>query len=251
MIRLGATMVLVLVLILVSYMNKIGIGREFVLALIRGFAQIMLLALILEYIFSAPYWYFYVLLLLFVMAVMAAHTSSRRAKHIRNGFSISLRSILAGTSVSLVTLAITGMMPMRPEFIIPLSGMAFGNSMKICSLTLDRVSAEVKANRLKIEAALALGADCREAIAPYSINSVRSAMIPTIDTMKTLGVITIPGVMSGMLMGGVSPILAAEYQVLIFIMMAATGIITTVYAVSLARKSLFTPAHQLVESQSP
>ena len=247
MIRLGATMVLVLVLVIVSYINKIGIGREFVLALIRGFAQIMLLALILEYIFSAPYWYFYVLLLLFVMAVMAAHTSSRRAKHIRHGFGISLQSILAGTSVSLITLAITGMMPMRPEFIIPLSGMAFGNSMKICSLTLDRLSAEVKSNKLKIEAALSLGADCKEAIAPYSINSVRSAMIPTIDTMKTLGVITIPGVMAGMLMGGVSPILAAEYQVLIFIMMAATGIITTVYAVSLARKSIFTPAHQLIE----
>ncbi len=247
MLRLGATMVLVIVLLLISRFQKIGIGREFVMALIRGFVQIMLLALVLEYIFSAPEWYFYVLLLLFTMAVMAAHTSSRRAKQIRNGFSISLRSILAGTSVSLITLAVTGMMPMRPEFIIPLSGMAFGNSMKICSLTLDRVSAEVKTNRLKIEAALALGADSREAIAPYSRTSVRAAMIPTIDTMKTLGVITIPGVMSGMLMGGVSPILAAEYQVLIFIMMATTGIITTVYALSLARKSLFTPAHQLVE----
>ncbi len=247
MIRLGATMVLVVVLVLVSYMKRIGIGKEFVLALIRGFTQIMILALVLEYIFAAPDWYFYVLALLFLMAVMAAHTSSRRAKHIRHGFGISLQSILAGTSVSLITLAITGMMPMRPEFIIPLSGMAFGNSMKICSLTLDRVSSEIKSNRLKIEAALALGADSSEAMAPYSIKSVRSAMIPTIDTMKTLGVITIPGVMAGMLMGGVSPILAAEYQVLIFIMMATTGIITTVYAVSLARKSIFTPAHQLIE----
>ena len=247
MIRLGATMVLVLVLVLVSYMKKIGIGKEFVLALIRGFTQIMILAIVLEYIFAAPEWYFYVLLLLFVMAVMAAHTSSRRAKHIRHGFGISLQSILAGTSVSLITLALTGMMPMRPEFIIPLSGMAFGNSMKICSLTLDRVSAEIKSNRLKIEAALALGADSREAMEPYARLSVRAAMIPTIDTMKTLGVITIPGVMAGMLMGGVSPLLAAEYQVLIFIMMATTGIITTVYAVSLARKSIFTPAHQLSE----
>jgi putative ABC transport system permease protein len=94
---------------------------------------------------------------------------------------------------------------------------------------------------------LSLGATPKEAMEEYSRMSVKAALIPNIDSLKTLGIIFIPGAMAGLLIAGTNPILAAEYQIIVYLMILGGGIITSLMAVYLARKLLFTKACQLAE----
>jgi putative ABC transport system permease protein len=138
-------------------------------------------------------------------------------------------------------------MPMEPQFIVPLAGMAFGNSMAICSISLDRLIREVKLNKFAIETALSLGASSSQALEEYGRISVRTSLIPTIDRLKTLGIIFIPGAMSGLLIAGTDPLVAAEYQIIVYLMIVGGGVITALIVTFLSRKRLFTDAEQLAE----
>jgi putative ABC transport system permease protein len=145
-------------------------------------------------------------------------------------------------------LIMIGIIPLEPEFMIPLGGMAIGNSMISCSLTLDRLKAEFKNNQAKIETSLALGATSEQAAEPYFTDSIRAALIPKLDNLKTLGLIFIPGAMTGMLIAGANPIWAAEYQVIIFFMIISSSIIATILLTILIKNRLFTKAHQIIEN---
>ena len=247
LIRLGFTAVLLLIVFVLSYLKKLGVGKEAALASIRGFLQLMILAILFGFIFDSPDWMLYTWTLFIAMAILAGYTSARRAKEIPNAWRITTPSIVIGTALTLVIMAFTGIMPVQAQFVIPLAGMAFGNTMNICSLSLNRIIGEIKNNRDKIEAALALGATSDQAIDPYIQTSVRAALIPSIDSLKTLGIIFIPGAMAGLLMSGTPPLVAAEYQIVVFFMIFSAGIMTATVVSSLARKRLFTEAHQLCE----
>jgi len=144
-------------------------------------------------------------------------------------------------------MAVTGIMPLDPQFVIPLSGMVFGNSMNVSSLTLNRIVGEIRNNRERVEAALVLGATSSQAAESYLRVSVRAGLISNIDSLKTLGIIFIPGTMAGLMMAGASPVLAAVYQIAVYFMILGAGIVTSLLASHFAVKRLFTEAHQLVE----
>ncbi len=247
MFRLALTTVLLIVVIILSHLKKIGIGKEVVIAVIRGFLQLMVLALLFAFIFDAPDWWLMVWALFAAMVAMAGWTSSKRVKEIPRAWDVTTPSITAGAALSLSVMAVTGIMPLSPQFVIPLSGMAFGNTMNVCSLTLNRIAAELKNNKGRIEAALALGATSQQAAEPYIRVSVRTALIPNIDSLKTLGIIFIPGAMAGLLMAGTSPYVAAVFQIAVFLMILSAGIVTSILVSHLAMKRLFTDAHQLVD----
>ena len=146
-----------------------------------------------------------------------------------------------------VQTAVSGAMPLEARFIVPLAGMVFGNSMRICSLTLDRLMREMRLNKGAVETTLSLGATSGQAMDTYGRMAVRAALIPTIDNIKTLGIIFIPGAMAGLLIGGVDPLLAAEYQIIIFLMIVGGGMITALTASHMARGKMFSEAEQLLE----
>ncbi len=244
---LGMVMVLFFAAVLLSFWKKIGIAKEYTLALLRGGIQLFLAATILYFLFDFEYWYYPIWLLIAAMAVMGGYTSAKRAGKMPKAYKITTPSILIGATVVLSVLAITGAMPSKPQFMIPLAGMAFGNAMTICSLALNRLIREFETNKPALETMLSLGANPKEAMSEYSKMSVRSALIPNIDSLKTLGIIFIPGAMSGLLIAGTDPILAAEYQIIVYLMIVGGGIITSITVVTLARKMLFTKAYQLAE----
>lgn len=247
MLRLGYTAVLLVLIIILSHLRKVGIGKEIIIASLRGFCQLMILAMIFAFIFDSPDWWLLIWLLFAAMISMAGWTSSKRIKEIPSIWNITTPSIAAGASISLVVMAITKIMPMKPQFVIPLSGMAFGNAMNVCSLSLNRIVAEIKNNKHRIEAALALGATSKVAAEPYIRVSIKSALIPNIDSLKTLGIIVIPGAMAGLLMAGTTPLVAAEYQIVVYFMILSAGIVTAILATYLSLKHIFTKNHQLVE----
>lgn len=244
---LGMVMVLFIIAIIISIWRKIGIAKEYTIALLRGSIQLFIAAAILFFLFEFEYWYFPIWIFIAAMAVMGGYTSARRAKKMPKAYRITTPSILIGATIVLSVLAITGAMPSKPQFIIPLAGMAFGNSMTICSLALNRLIREFETNKPTLETMLSLGAPPRVAMKEYSRMSVKAALIPNIDSLKTLGIIFIPGAMSGLLIAGTNPILAAEYQIIVYLMIVGSGMITSLIVVALSKRMFFTKAHQIEE----
>lgn len=251
MVRLALTSSLLGLVIMISYLRKLGIGRDSATAALRGTVQIMLLASIFVLVFDSELWYIIVWGIFAVMVHFAGWTSSRRAREVPGSYSIAVRSITLGSSTSIVVLALTGLMPMAPQFVIPLAGMCFGNSMTVCTLTLNRISGELRAHKSRIESALALGARSDQAADPYLKTSMRSALMPSIDSLRTLGIIFIPGTMTGLLMAGASPLVAAVYQVAVYFMIMGAGMVTAMMAAKLSVERLFTEAHQLIDIPEP
>ncbi len=242
-----ATSSLLILVIIISYFKKLGIGKEFSYAILKGGGQLVLIALFLTFLFESPYWVFLIWILILTMIIVGGHTSAKRATHMPQAFQVTTPSILAGASVALSVLALSRAMPLQPQYIIPLAGMAFGNSMSICSLALDRLAREIKLNKTAIESMLSLGIPSKKAIEEFNRLSIRAALIPTIDRLKTLGVIFIPGAMAGLLIAGTDPLVAAEYQIIVYLMIVSGGIITTMVATTLSRKKIFTEYEQLAE----
>ncbi|UCH88179.1 MAG: iron export ABC transporter permease subunit FetB [Thermoplasmata archaeon] len=243
--KLALTLILLAVIILLSRYRKLDIEEELIVATVRGFMQLMFLALILTFIFESHL--VLVLVVYGVMILMAGYTSSKRAKKLKAPLELTTTSILVGAGITLIIMILTGIIPLRMEFLIPLGGMVIGNSMINCSLALDRLGSDIQSNRNKIEAALSLGATSEQASLPQVRAAVRASLIPTIDNLKTLGIILIPGTMTGLLIAGADPIWAASYQLIIFFMILCAGSITIITATYLAQQKLFSKKHQLID----
>lgn len=244
---LGFVMVLFVIAIAISIWKKIGIAKEYSIALGRGTVQLFITAGILYFLFEFKWWYLIIWIIMIAMILMGGYTSAKRAGKIPRAYRITTPSILIGGTIVLIILWATGAMPAEPQFIIPLSGMVFGNAMTICSLALNRLIREFETNKPLLETMLSLGATPKEAMEDFGRMSVKAALIPNIDSLKTLGIIFIPGAMAGLLLAGTNPLLAAEYQIIVYLMILGGGIITSIIAVTLARKLLFTKAAQLQE----
>ncbi len=244
---LATVFILLGVVIVLSIIKKLNLGKEFTYAIIKGGLQLTAISLFLTFLFDFEYWYFLIWILLVGMVLFGGYTSAKRATGMKGAFSVTAPAILVGSTVVMIVLAVSRAMPLEPQFIIPLAGMAFGNSMAICSICLDRMLREVKLNRTAIETALSLGADSKKALEEYGKISIRASLIPTIDRLKTLGIIFIPGAMSGLLIAGTDPLVAAEYQIIVYLMIVGGGIITAILVGMLIRKKLFNDAEQLAE----
>lgn len=244
---LAAVMILLVIVIIISVIKKLGVGKEFAIAIAKGGGQLTLIALFLTFLFDFEYWYFLIWVLIATMIVVGGYTSAKRATGVPKAYEITTPAILAGAALALTVLAVSQAMPLKPQFIIPLAGMAFGNSMAICSICMDRLLREVKLNRNIIETKLSLGADSKKALEEFNRLSVRASLIPTIDRLKTLGVIFIPGAMAGLLIAGTDPLVAAEYQIIVYLMIVGGGIITSLMVTLLVRTKLFNDSEQLMD----
>ncbi|HII75531.1 MAG TPA: iron export ABC transporter permease subunit FetB, partial [Methanolinea sp.] len=243
LVRLGLSLILLGIVIAISYAKRLGIGWEVGFAAGRAILQLMVVVLILTVVFESgdPG---LVALVLSAMVVIAAYTSGTRAGGgIEHPLRITLPSIAIGTLVILAVLILIGVLPLEPEFLIPVGSMNIGGSMIICSLVLNRIRREVETGREQIETSLSLGATSREAVEPFTRLSVKGSLIPSIDRLRTLDIIV--GTMAGMIIAGINPVWAAQYQLVILFLLMASEIITAVIATYLAERQLFTEAGQL------
>jgi putative ABC transport system permease protein len=133
----------------------------------------------------------------------------------------------------------------RPQYAIPLLGMLLGNTMSGVALALDRLTQGAWQQRTIIEGRLLLGQRWREAIGPVRREAMRSGMIPTISGMATAGVVSLPGMMTGQILAGVSPIQAVKYQILVIFLIAAGTGFGTQLAVSVGSRRLFDERERL------
>lgn len=127
-----------------------------------------------------------------------------------------------------------------PQYIIPLSGMTIGNAMVVSGLLLNQMRREISTARGEIDTLLSLGATARQAVQDVMKRAVKASMIPTIDGMKTVGLVQLPGMMTGMIIAGADPVEAVRYQILIVFAFASSAAVTSIILSLLSYKLWFT-----------
>jgi len=227
------------------YARRFGIGKEILLAGTRALVQILILASIILILFQKPlYWSFPVLIM---MAATAGYTTYSRSGKLEMGLPVAIVSITIASLLLLIPFFLVGIFPVEARYIVPTGSILIGNAMNVSSLAIDRYKGEIKNRRAEIETYLALGARPEIAVAACLKQGILSALIPSIDNMKNLGIVWIPGVMTGMLLGGADPMEAASIQIAIFTSIFAAGMIASSLLLHFSTDSFFTKAAQLKE----
>ena len=235
---------LVAVAVALSLFERLDLERDISVAVVRSFVQLTAIGYIIEFVFGLEN-AFAVAGLLVGMVAFAGWTSSRRARGVPRGFVVATGSIAVAAALTLGLLLLLQVVPPTARYLIPLGGMVIGNSMNTASLTLTRLRDDLKEQRLKVEAALALGATSRQAVSPILKASLRGAMIPLIDSTKTAGIVFLPGAMAGMIIGGADPLEAVRLQMVVLYMLLGSVSIAAIAVGLLSYRSFFTRRHQL------
>ncbi len=224
--------------------QNIHLEREILVALVRGFAQVVAVGAVLVFVLQGPW--ALGLLVLTAMLVAAAFTARRRVTTIPQALTVALLGIGAGAGTVILTMTWLGVIDPALTSLIPVGSMIIANAMNTCTLALERFRAEIESHTGLIEAGLALGADPRAIVRPYVQAAVQASMIPRIDSLRSLGIVWIPGLMAGMILSGTDPVYAAIYQFVIIAMIFATSGITALVSVLAVRGRIFSPAEQLI-----
>lgn len=234
----------VVVAILISRWQRADLEKDMIIATVRAFIQLIAIGFALELIFDqdSPLW---TLLVLMIMIAIAGRTSGNRAAKTPHSYLIALASISVGSAITIVVLVLLRVFTFEPQNVIPIGGMIVGNAMTTATLVITRLTDDIDSQRLQIETRLALGATGREASLSQFRRTVRNAMSPIVDTTKTVGLIKLPGAMTGMILAGASPIEAVQLQLIVMYMLVGAAAFTGLSAAYLTYRQFFTPAHQL------
>jgi len=153
---------------------------------------------------------------------------------------------LALTTVAVILpMVCAGVFELRTSFLVPISGTVIGNAMNATALALERLQSDLRARRDQVEAWLSLGIDPDTATRPSAELSLQAALIPTMNSLKTTGIVHIPGTMLGMLLGGQSPVKAAEMQWTILVLVFVGALLSALLVGRLGRRLFFTELEAL------
>ena len=227
-----------------SIQFRVKMEKDIIFAAIRATIQLILIGYILSFVFSldSP---IYTIFMIMVMGGVATINAAKRGKEVKGAFWISAVSIFSSTIVTIGILSGFHIIPFHPQYIIPVAGMVIGNVMSAASVSLIRLHEEIRANATRIEAALSLGARPKKAVEEVLKKAVKISMVPVVDRAKIVGIVSLPGGMSGMILAGADPISAVKFQIVIMYMLLGSPFLTVGIAVLLAYKQYFTKHMQL------
>jgi len=235
----------VLFLVGLSRWQQIGQERALLVAALRMGVQLLAAGYLLHLIFAlkSPW---PVLLILVVMGVFAIQTvASRVQTRMPRFYTIVTSSIFIGCGVMTFFFChiVVGLEPWYdPRYLIPLTGMIIGNSMTGASLAAERLASEMKERRDEIETALCLGASSRTAAFDLVRSAFRAALIPSINSMAAMGIVFLPGMMTGQILSGTEPMIAVKYQIAIMCAITGSVAVTSLLILIQGRRAYFTGA---------
>lgn len=222
----------------------IHLEKDLAIAMARGLVQIVAVGSILLLLMRGPSWTS--VFLLVSMIVAAGATSAKRAKGIPGAFQVSTWAIACGAGSTITVMTLLGVIDTPITALVPVGSMLIANAMNTNGLALNRLRADVLAHVGEIETALALGADGKTSVAPYAQASFEASLIPAIDSLRSLGIVWIPGLMAGMLLSGARPVYAAIYQFVLLAMIFASSGLTSLVSTLLVRVRIMSAAEQLL-----
>jgi putative ABC transport system permease protein len=241
-----ATLVLVAIAAGVSIWQRLDLEADIGVAVARSFVQLTAIGYVINVIFDQDTLAL-VILLIAVMVVFGALTARSRAESVPGAFLPLLGALALAGATTLVLVVALGIFDPKPRYLVPVGGMVVGNAMTAAAVALNRMGDEVRSSAREIEATLALGATPTQAMLPIMRRSLRSGMIPLIDSTKTTGLIFFPGTMVGMLLAGADPVDAVRLQLILLYALLGSVALAALISTVLAYRNFFTPAHQLRE----
>jgi putative ABC transport system permease protein len=238
---LGQAMVVCALALAVAWLGhfrKLELAHETATALGRGLFQMLAIGLVLVWLLKGAAWWSVPALaaMCATAATMAQRRLQTRANSVPHSYWLCLRAIGTGSAVVIATMALTRVIAFKSMALVPLGSMIIANSMNTCSQVLERYASDLRLNAGRVEAALALGASGSEAALPYAKNATNAALIPSLNSLRSLGIVWIPGFAAGMLLTGSDPVYTAIYQFMVIAMIyAASGLTALVAAAGFER----------------
>lgn len=244
LVDVGLAVILVVIAMAVARWWRLPVTGEMALGSVRAFVQLIAVGYALHFVFDLQSIWL-ILACLTIMMTVGAYTAAGRAKSLRGAFWITLTAIFAGSLFTLSTMLLIRIITWEARFMIPLAGMIIGNSMNATALSIDRLSSDVRGNRLAIESSLALGHSWRRSARQFTRDAARTGMVSILNFMKTVGIVALPGAMTGMILAGADPLEAVMLQLIVGYMLLAATTISSIVAVELTVRRFFTDSHQL------
>ena len=254
MIELGLLQIALALVLMVAAIGlvrwqQLGLELTLLNATARTILQLLAVGYVLSLVFAWQNPFSVIAVLLVMLAIATVVARNRIDKRLSR-----LLPILAGSLLTtlLLTMVYTTGVIIRPDvwydprYVIPLAGIVLGNAMTAATIAGDRLVTTVKRNPIEIETHLSLGASPQQAIAAYRREAIKAGLIPTINAMMVVGIVKLPGIITGQLLSGAEPLNAALYQMLIMFMLAFSDLVAAVLVTAGLRRLLFNEAAQLV-----
>jgi len=232
--------------VLLALALGVDMVRQGLVATARTTLQLLGIGYVLGWVFARESWPAIVGVLL-VMTAVAGRTGSRRVERALRGTGPAMTAILVvvlAVTLLYVTQLVVGVRGPRARYFIPLGGIILGNAMTAAALAAQRFHDELRDKRDLVEASLALGASPAQATREPLRRSFLAALTPTINAMLIVGVVKLPGVMTGQMLGGSAPAEAARYQIVVMFMLAFADGVAALGILVVLRRLAFTPAWQ-------
>ena len=228
----------------ISRFWKLDVAKDMALGSVRAFIQLVAVGYALNFIFDMKSVWL-ILLAIVIMIVVGAQTASSKVKNIKGSFTLVLFAMSSGSLLTIGLMIAFDIISFEARYVIPLSGMIIGNSMNASALTIDRICSDVTSNKLALETSLALGKSWRAASKKYIKASTVTGMISIINAMKTIGIVALPGAMTGMILAGADPLDAVLLQIIVMYMLLFAVAVTSVLTVEMTVRRFFTANDQL------
>lgn len=228
-----------------------NLGLEFPLlnATARTILQLLAVGYILSIVFAWQNPLSVIAMLMVMLAIATVVARNRIDKRLSRLLPIlagSLLTTLVLTMVYTTTVVIRPDVWYEPRYLIPLSGIVLGNAMTAATIAGDRLVTAIKRNPVEIETHLSLGASPEQAIAAYRREAIKAGLIPTINAMMVVGIVKLPGIITGQLLSGADPLNAAFYQMLIMFMLAFADLLAAILVTAGIQRLFFNSTEQLV-----
>ena len=239
---------LVLVSVAISWKEKLGLTKDIFYSVGRAIVQLVVVGYVLKFIMQVNNAILTLLMTLFII-FNAAWNANKRDPNPNHQLWQSIVALLIGTYITLGVLLLTQTVKLKPMQIIPITGMIAGNEMVAMGLCYKALATGFHDQRQQVLEKIALGADVKTASMTILRRSIKTARQPTIDSAKTVGLVSLPGMMSGLIFAGVDPVYAIKYQIMVtFMLLSATGL-GAVIAGYLSSRNYFNKRSQLREEE--
>ena len=240
---------LIIIVLLVSWVLRLRLTKTLVIAAVRTVIQLSFIGLILAWIFAREQWY-EVLIILTIMTLIAGSAAKNRVKRTYKGLLVDTLVAVSTSAVLVTVIAINLVLQVQPwytpQFIIPILGLILGNSLTAISLTSNQLIENLHGQQGRIEMMLSLSATPFEAIHEQIRAAIINGMTPTLNSMLVVGIVSLPGMMTGQILAGADPTQAVRYQIVTMFLICVSSTLGCTISALLIYRRFFNKKQQFV-----
>ena len=240
---------LIIIVLVVSWFLRLRLTKTLVIAAVRTVIQLSFIGLILAWIFAREQWY-EVLIILTIMTLIAGSAAKNRVKRTYKGLLIDTLIAVSTSAVLVTVIAINLILQVQPwytpQFVIPILGLILGNSLTAISLTSNQLIENLHGQQGRIEMMLSLSAKPFEAVHEQIRAAIINGMTPTLNSMLVVGIVSLPGMMTGQILAGADPTQAVRYQIVTMFLICVSSTLGCTISALLIYRRFFNKKQQFI-----